>query len=56
MQGFLGGLVVENPPANAGITGLITGPERSHLPQSNLCATATEAHVPKACAPREKPL
>ena len=34
-QGFPGGSVVKNPPANAGDTGLIPGPERSHMPQSN---------------------
>ena len=31
LQGFPGGAVVENPPANAGDTGL----GRSHMPQSN---------------------
>ena len=30
-----GGLVVKNPPANAGDTGMAPGPERSHMPQSN---------------------
>ena len=34
-QGFPGGLVIKNPPANAGDMGLIPGPERSHMPQSN---------------------
>ena len=33
--GFPGGAVVENPPANAGDTGLSPGPGRSHMPQSN---------------------
>ena len=32
---FPGGTVVENPPANAGDTGLSPGPGRSHMPQSN---------------------
>ena len=32
---FPGGTVVKNPPANAGDTGLIPGPGRSHMPQSN---------------------
>ena len=32
---FPGGAVVKNPPANAGDTGLIAGPGRSHMPQSN---------------------
>ena len=34
-QGFPGGVVVENPPANAGDTGLSPGPGRSHMPLSN---------------------
>ena len=34
-QDFPGGLVVRNLPANAGDTGLISGPGRSHMPQSN---------------------
>ena len=33
--GFPGGAVVKNPPANAGDTGLSSGPERSHMPRSN---------------------
>ena len=33
--GFPGGTVVKNPPANAGGTGLSSGPGRSHMPQSN---------------------
>ena len=38
---FPGGAVVKNPPASAGDTGLIPGPGRSHMPQSN------QAHVPQ---------
>ena len=34
-EGFPGGSVVKNPPANAGDTGFIPGPGRSHVPQSN---------------------
>ena len=34
-KGFPGGTVVKNPPANAGDTGSIRGPGRSHIPQSN---------------------
>ena len=30
-----GGTVVKNPPANAGDTGSIPGPGRSHMPRSN---------------------
>ena len=30
-----GGAVVKNPPANAGDTGSIPGPGRSHMPWSN---------------------
>ena len=33
--GFPGGSVVKNPPANAGNTGLIPGPKRSHVLWSN---------------------
>ena len=32
---FPGGALVKNPPANAGDTGLIPGPGRSHMPWSN---------------------
>ena len=34
-QGFPGGSVVKNPPANAGETGLIPDWRRSHMPPSN---------------------
>ena len=34
-RGFPGGAVVENPPANAGDTGSIPGPGRSHMLRSN---------------------
>ena len=34
-RGLPGGAVVENPPANAGDTGSMPGPGRSHMPQSN---------------------
>ena len=34
-QGFPGGAVVENPPANAGDTGSSPGTGRSHMPWSN---------------------
>ena len=32
---FPGSAVVKNPPANAGGTGLSSGPGRSHMPWSN---------------------
>ena len=32
---FPGGIVVKNPPANAGDTGSSPGPGRSHMPWSN---------------------
>ena len=42
----------KNPPASTGDKGSIPGPGRFHM----LCATTTEAHLPKACAPQqEKP-
>ena len=34
-QGFPGGAVVKNPPANAGDTGSSPGPGRSHMQWSN---------------------
>ena len=34
-MGFPSGAVVENPPANAGDTGLCPGPGGSHMPRSN---------------------
>ena len=35
LEGFLGGAVVENLPANAGDTGSSPGLGRSHVPRSN---------------------
>ena len=35
VQDFLGSPVVKNLPANAGDTGLIPGPGRSHMPWGN---------------------
>ena len=35
LEGFPGGAVVKNPAANAGDTGSIPGPGRSHMPRSN---------------------
>ena len=42
--GFPGGSVVKNPPANAGDVGLVSGPGRSRVPQSDgaLCITTIE--------------
>ena len=34
-QGFPGGAVIKNPPANAGDTDSSPGPGRSHMPWSN---------------------
>ena len=34
-KGFPGGSMVKNLPANAGDTGSIPGPGRSHMPWSN---------------------
>ena len=54
-EGFPGGTVVKNPPANAGDTGSSPGPERSHM-QLSPCTTTTEARAPRACAlQQEKP-
>ena len=35
IRDFPGGVVVKNPPANAGDVGLSPGPGRSHMPWSN---------------------
>ena len=35
LEGFPGGAVVENLPANAGDMGSSPGPGRSHMPRSN---------------------
>ena len=35
-QGFPGGAVVKNPPANAGDIGLISDPGRFHMPVEQL--------------------
>ena len=67
-MGFPGGTVVKNPPANAGDTGSIPGPGRSHMPPQLLNlrsrahepqllsphATTTEARTPRARAPQQK--
>ena len=56
---FPGGAVVENPPANAGDTGSIPGPGRSHMPRSNsarapqllsLCSRVREPQLLSLCA------
>ena len=35
VEGFPGGPVVRNPPANPGDTGSIRDPERSHVPRGS---------------------
>ena len=47
-EGFPGGTVVKNLPANAGDTGLSPGPGRSHIPQSN------EARAPQLLSLRSR--
>ena len=60
---FPGGPVVKNPPCNAGDTGLIPGPGRSHMLQSNYAqepqllssrAITTEACEPRVQAPKQE--
>ena len=57
-QGFPGGAVVKNPPANSGDTGSIPGPGRSHMPWSNkacephLLSLCSRAHEPQLLSPR----
>ena len=67
-MGFPGGSVVKNPPANAGDTGLITGPGSRHETTKAVChnywacaveqgATASEPLCSRAPAlQQEKPL
>ena len=45
-RGFPGGTVVKNPPANAGDTGSIPGPGRSHMPKPvhRACALEPSSH------------
>ena len=56
---FPGGAVVESSPANAGDTGSIPGPGRSHMPRSNsacvpqllsLCSRARKPQLLSPCA------
>ena len=47
--GFPGCSVVRNPPANAGVTGLILDLGRSQIPRSN---SAGEPQLPQAVCPR----
>ena len=35
VRDFPGGTVVKNPPTNAGDTGSVPGPGRSHMPRRN---------------------
>ena len=55
--GFPGGVVVENPPTNAGDTGSSPGPGGSHMPQSNkalvpqLLSLHSRAHGPQLLKP-----
>ena len=56
-MGFPGGSVVKNLPDNAGSTGSIPDPGRSHMPWTYWACTS---QLPKpaclrACAPQEKP-
>ena len=56
-EGFPGGAVVKNPPANAGDTGLSPALGRSPMPQSNqarapqLLSLRSRAHVPQLLKP-----
>ena len=57
LVGFPGGSVVKNLPDNAGSTGSIPDPGRSHMPWTYWACTS---QLPKpaclrACAPQEKP-
>ena len=50
-QGFPGGSVVKSLPANAGDTGSIPDPGRSHMPGGNICPYATTTEP--TCTPSE---
>ena len=58
LRDFPGGTVVKSPPANAGDTGSIPGPGRSHMPQSNearapqLLILRSRARKPQLLSPR----
>ena len=62
MEGFPGGAVVRNPPANAGDTGSRPGPRKSHMPRSNcgshkarapqLLSLCSSAREPQLLSPR----
>ena len=50
-QGVPGGPVIKNPPCNAGKTGFIPGPRRSHMLRSSYArGTITEPTSPGARA------
>ena len=50
--GYPGGSVVKNPPANAGDTGWIPRPGRSHMPwSSQACAPQLPSLCSRACQP-----
>ena len=58
-QGFPGGSVVKNPPANAGGPGLTTGPGKSHIQRNNYTHVPQlpKPELPRACAlQQDKPL
>ena len=58
MQGFPGGAVFNNPPANAGVPGSSPGPGKSHMPRSNearapqLLSLQSRARKPQLLSPR----
>ena len=60
--GLPGGSLVKNPPANAGDTGSIPDPGRSHMPWSNWacaqllspCTATTDTQVPGARDPQQE--
>ena len=62
-EGFPGGSMVKNPPANAGDTGLILGLGRFHMTQNNsacapqllsLCSRAQDLQLLKLVSPRAR--
>ena len=55
MADFPGGLVVKNPPANAGDIGSVPGPGRSHMLQDNKSCAPNYWSLRACASQQEKP-
>ena len=56
MKDFPGGAMDKHPPANTGDTGLIPGPGRVHMSQSNYAPYTTATEEPPHTTARESPI